>query len=80
MFELLVETTQPYKYNEIQVGVEMQAASDPRFRPAMPPNFIVNENDRKQVKYVDLMKECWQHLATNRPDFSSILERLEGLQ
>ena len=58
------------------MGIERLAASNPTFRPIIPPKVTLTD---EKLKYVELMTACWSHKASKRPDFSTIIATLEAL-
>lgn len=72
MYEVLTENLEPY--GKTQFNVEYKVAMNEDFRPQIPST-LGNE----YAPYIQLMCECWRHKATERPSFTSILQRIEQM-
>ena len=71
MFEVLTNKLNPWVQGKLYVEYDM--AHDPNFRPVIPPDCYLTSS---MQWYVTLMKKCWEHVPSNRPSFSEILDEL----
>jgi len=73
MFEVLVETINPYGKNE-SMNIHLSVSKNPAMRPMIPVDFDITPN---QEWFIDLMHTCWKHNAANRKPFAEIVEILQ---
>lgn len=73
MYEVFFETERPYG-KSFSFGSENQVANDPEYRPEIPAYIKSIES---VAWYMDLMVQCWNHNASERPDFVSIRKLIE---
>lgn len=76
LFQLLVETNDPFEKQTPQFGVEFLVAKNPLFRPQIPLGFNILP---EHIEYIELMSTCWKHAAEDRPSFSVLEQKLTGL-
>lgn len=73
MYEILMETTQPYGSNSY--GIEYKVASDADFRPKIPSE-MEKTSDVVVARYIELMRKCWAAYPIERPSFTKIISIL----
>ena len=84
MYEILFEKL-PYSEQKLLTSIQFKVASDPNFRPALPPDQelesqdIAEEERESKKRFIELMKQCWQHNPQERPKFEEIVDRLEKI-
>lgn len=75
LFELLTENMTPYG-SLAEHRVNSQVAEDALFRPQFPAS-MEQSNSKCISLYVQLVKQCWQHQSTARPNASQVVQTLE---
>lgn len=69
MFELLVETTEPY--GRVAFNIEYHVARNPLFRPQIPLALSASL-EQNQLWLIEIMSKCWMHNPEDRPSFVDI--------
>lgn len=82
MFEILFETVEPYGQIH-EFGIHYKVSQDPNFRPNIKnfENVFKEKNSSIKVfeELIELMKKCWDHDPTKRPDFKEIVKTLNKI-
>ncbi len=76
MYEIVTENTNPYGTYSTTMNIELQVCQNANFRPQVP-SAILQQADESMLQYIELMKLCWNHQASQRPSTDEIIVSLE---
>ena len=84
MYEIMFEKL-PYSEQMLLASIQFKVAQDPNFRPTLPSEQelesqdITEEERESKKRFIELMKQCWQHSPQERPKFEEIVDVLEKI-